>query len=885
MKHLFTFFCFFFLEAAANAQGEANNWVFGGNAGVSWNSGVPVAFSGSAMSQPEGCCCISNAAGNLLFYSDGIFVWNSLHQQMPNGFGLLGDASSTQSAVVVPWPGSASKFILFTQDDLCGANGFRYSVVDMNLQGGLGDVVAASKNTLLYNSSCEKISVTKHTNGTDFWVASHQYNTDAFYTYLVTSAGVNATPVISHMGAIEGVTNYNTLGYMKFSPDGQKLGVAVWNASFVEAFQFDQSTGMVGTLLLHDSNYNITSKGPYGLEFSPNSNVLYVLENGLDGALYQYDMQAANILGSRFFVADVGVNAGALQLAVDQKIYAAAYSATSLAVINTPDVVGAGCGFQGTAVLLTSGTSSNFGLPTFIQSYFSFQNDFTFQNTCLGEATAFSITNAGADSARWNFGDIVSGAANVSSLLNPSHLFSSADTFTVFLRAWKNGIEDSATQQVVIQPIPVVSLGNDTTLCNGQSVLLNATAANGIYLWQNNSTSASQPITQGGTYWVEVTIANCAAADTVQISFVAAPVFNLGPDTTICSPNMVPLNVNFPGAVYHWQDNSSAATYQVTQTGDYSATVSVSGCQTRDTIHVLVNSLPQVSINTANTVLCPNNNTQICVASGAAKYNWNQGDTTACITAGSAGSYFVTATDINGCTAVSNSIAITIGSAPVAVASTTKNIFCAGDSTEVCATSGYAHYLWSNAKTDSCIQAHQAGNYYVTVTDNNGCTATSNHLPIHVYPLPPISISVNGDTLSSFNGVTYQWYLNGGTINNATENMYVANQGGSYTVAITDTNGCSVTSNPIIISGINDLIPAFSVNVYPNPLDNGFWNLDCAGSMVGSQIEIFDADGRLVFESTITKTQSQIELSAARGIYMLRIRSTNNSIVKKLIRL
>ncbi len=129
--------------------------------------------------------------------------------------------------------------------------------------------------------------------------------------------------------------------------------------------------------------------------------------------------------------------------------------------------------------------------------------------------------------------------------------------------------------------------------------------------------------------------------------------------------------------------------------------------------------------------------------------------------------------------------------------------------------------------------------------------------------------------------MVFKW----GAINNATENIFVTNQTGSYTVAISDTNGRSVTSDPVVLAGINNLSPTFSVNVCPNPLDNGFWNLDCAGSKVGSKTEIFDADGRLVFESTVTKKQSQIELSAARGIYMLCISSANNAIVKKLIRL
>ncbi len=217
------------------------------------------------------------------------------------------------------------------------------------------------------------------------------------------------------------------------------------------------------------------------------------------------------------------------------------------------------------------------------------------------------------------------------------------------------------------------------------------------------------------------------------------------------------------------------------------------------------------------------------------------------------------------------------------VLNTTQNIFCSGDSTQVCAPSGYATYLWNTGETTACIKAQLAGNYYVTVTDNNSCTAESNHLAITVYPLPPVSISVNGDTLSVYSAVTQQWYLNGSAINNATSNIYIVTQGGSYTVQVTDSNGCTATSNPLIISGINNLTEDV-VSVFPNPSQNN-WQLSVGNNLMGGSIEIFDADGRIVFRSVINSSPSQITLDGSHGVYLLRISSSKSNVIKKLVRL
>ncbi len=155
-----------------HAQKEANIWYFGEKAGLDFTAGNPVPLSDGQMDTQEGCSSISSANGNLLLYTDGVIVWNHEHDTMPNGTGLLGQSSSTQSAIIVPFPGTNNKLFVFTVDwdasnPIGGANGLRYSLVDMNLEGGLGDIVASEKNIELLAPVSEKVTAVNHSNGID----------------------------------------------------------------------------------------------------------------------------------------------------------------------------------------------------------------------------------------------------------------------------------------------------------------------------------------------------------------------------------------------------------------------------------------------------------------------------------------------------------------------------------------------------------------------------------------------------------------------------------------------------------------------------------------------------------------------------------------------
>ena len=494
-----------------NGQNQAANWYFGDYAGLNFQSGNPVPILDGALTTWEGCSSISNTSGALRFYTDGSFIWDRHNELMPNGSGLMGNTSSTQSGIIVPKPGSSNLYYVFTIDEVGttpsgGTNGLRYSLVDMNLNGFLGDVVDTVKNILLTAPMCEKLTAIGHANGTDIWVISQKWGTNDFYSYLVTSSGVNETPVVSTAGIVIQGDDDNAKGYMKVSPDGTTLAKANAGLKSVEIFGFSTTTGQV-------SNTNIiTDNGlggePYGIEFSPNGNLLYVntWKNNPGRILYQYDLTAPDIVASRLQIA-TGTE-GALQLAPDNRIYVAQSNSSNISVINVPNEIGSACQFSFGTVSL-GGNSSNWGLPPFIQSFFSFNPGYYYGPACYGDSTQFyENSSSEPDSLEWNFGDGASGS-NFSTEPDPLHLFSSTGIFFVKLTVWISGVEGSVTHLVRVSDKPTVDLGNDTTFCSSDTLLLDAGTDAESYLWQSGDTTHTFLADTTGLYYVKATNGTC----------------------------------------------------------------------------------------------------------------------------------------------------------------------------------------------------------------------------------------------------------------------------------------------------------------------------------------------------------------------------------------
>ncbi|MFD2824224.1 T9SS type B sorting domain-containing protein [Lacinutrix iliipiscaria] len=385
--------------AVSNAQQQAANWYFGDNAGINFDyitEAVTPVNDGQLFTE-EGCTSISSSSGNLLFYTNGVNVYNWQHSIMDNGTGLKGNQSSTQSAIIIPKPGSSNIYYIFTVDTEYSGNpdeGFHFSEVDMNLNFGLGAVTRKNQQ-LLFNTSEKLSAVLKDCESESIWVVTFAddnaqlpaagENNNTFYAYEVTDTGVNPTPVISTFP----FTIDERRGYLKFSPDGTKIAVANI-ARGLYLFDFDTDTGTVsnGYQIPIDFNFGSSQpQSPYGLEFSPNNQFLYVSTffetpqedftnpNAQFGALLQYNLTAADISSTEVVLDSRQVYRTALQLGPNGKIYRSSSRTydqgdTFLSVINDPNLAGLACNYEHAALDL-GGNLSRQGLPPFIASFFN----------------------------------------------------------------------------------------------------------------------------------------------------------------------------------------------------------------------------------------------------------------------------------------------------------------------------------------------------------------------------------------------------------------------------------------------------------------------------------------------------------------------------------
>ena len=636
------------LSLLCQAQNENNIWYFGDHAGLDFNSGSPVPLNNSAMWTWEGSAIISDSTGNLLFYTNGIEVYDKNHATMPNGAGLLGGTSSASAAVIIPRPGTTDKYFVFTTPNSFDTHGLRYSEVDMTLNGGDGDVTA-TKNVLIQDSTAEKVIAVPHANKIDYWIIVHQAVVGRYLAFHVSATGVNPVPVVSY-GTVTHNFYFGYAGNMRASLDGTKVASLQGSAFAVELFDFDNSTGVLSNLTVIS-----TAKGPNGVEFSPDGKLMYVTEHWsvLTTDLYQYDVSSGDsstILASQIFIDSINVAGGQLLLGPDCKIYHTRYFTSYLDVIENPNTPGVGCNFTQMSIDISPG-SCILGLPNMTRLHSQdFRKDsiVVLSLGCKGDTACFAIESNSADSVLWDFGDPASGIENNSAIDTGKHVFGASGIYAVSLYSWLNGIPDTLTVAVEIGEVAPFSLGNDTIFCMGSTLILSA-YQNGVnYLWQDSSTADSLAVTQTGVYWLELTSASCTASDTVNVIVNSPPIISLIPDTMICDGELLLLDASHPNATYLWQDGSSDSTFIVSQTGSYWVEGTLNGCTATDSVYVTVNPLPMIYLG-VDTAICEGDTLMLDATTINASYMWNDGDTNAVYSVFQAGTYWVDLT-VDGCT-------------------------------------------------------------------------------------------------------------------------------------------------------------------------------------------------------------------------------------------
>ncbi len=485
---------------------------------------------------------------------------------MGNGTGLLGYNLATQSALIVKQPGNTNIYYIFTVPHQ-GFDGLHYSIVDMTLAAGMGSVTV--KNVLLYTPTTEKLTATKHCNGTDVWILSHRWQSGDFMAYLLTASGVSANPVISTVGAVHQLPQGMYEGQIKVSPNGLKLGVSIYNNQ-VELFDFSASTGVVSSPVVLT---NTAIGAYYGCEFSPDGTKFYA--NNLT-QLYQWDLSSGSptaIYNSVSVISNTN-GIGSMQLAPDGKIYVARIQSQSLGIINNPNATGAACNFVFNAMSIVPATSK-WGLPGFMTNSFRVKAPFT-SYTVSCQQVQFSAPQ-GASSVAWNFGDPASAATNTSIVFNPAHLYTSVGVYTTQVIVNYPCFSDTLNQVITISALtPTISLAvSNTLICRGQTATLIAGGAS-TYSWSSGSTNTSVVVspTVNTVYNLSgINSGTCAATRSATIYVVNVPLALSPLSQTICTGKSSTIAVTGANS-YSWNTGSTNTLISVspTITTTYTAT-------------------------------------------------------------------------------------------------------------------------------------------------------------------------------------------------------------------------------------------------------------------------------------------------------------------------
>lgn len=366
-------------------------WCFGEYAGLDFRSNPPGIFK-SSVNTGEGSSGATDQYGNLWFYTDGMKVFDRNHNQMPNGIGLTGSPSSSQSAIVLQHLSQKTKgqFYILTVPEYGGSKGFCYSIVDMNLNGGLGDI--SLKNKGLGGRMAEQMQAAMHANGRDYWVIIKGFRNDSLHVYLIDSSGIKRTSSVRLTNRVD-----NTIGTMRFNKDYSRFAFTCYDyTGYVQICDFDNQDGTISNPMVIDQLYD-----PYGVNFSPDGRFLYV-SHLLTKKLRQYDLgtyDVGSIKSSIVSLSD-GEVLGNINYAYDGELYVAQMSKYTLARINDPDLKGTSCDFELNAI--STGTNKCiYGLPQFF-IYSNFEIKASLKGDCLEDSVElFSNLRDGLDSIGW----------------------------------------------------------------------------------------------------------------------------------------------------------------------------------------------------------------------------------------------------------------------------------------------------------------------------------------------------------------------------------------------------------------------------------------------------------------------------------------------------
>lgn len=412
----------------------------------------------------------------------------------------------------------------------------------------------------------------------------------------------------------------------------------------------------------------------------------------------------------------------------------------------------------------------------------------------------------------------------------------------------------------IFAPSGTLNLGPDVQLCNISTYALKAGTGFLSYQWQDGSTDSTFTAYGPGMYHVLATdYCGNHYRDTVMITQAPPVAFDLGPDRTICDNDTITLTAPAGFTNYRWSGDYKinpvyGQTIRIFTDQDtlYSVTAEKGpGCLVIDTIRVKVNQTTPIHLGN-DTSFCQSKSIVLDAGTGFSTYTWNTGANTQQITAGTAGSFWIAATNSNGCTSRDTLNVTALFPLPV-VDLGKDTIICVNKTVVFNAGAGFTAYQWQDGSTNNTFTASQPGIYWVQVTNAHTCT-NADTVEITGFKASPDGFLPDNDQLCEGQRLElkpltsfpkYQWY------NNATSPTIIVTTPGTYWLTATNSDGCSGTDSIIVVSkdcrSVLHLPNAFSPN---NDRNNDLFKPTYEGFLETFRLTVYNRWGERIFETT-----------------------------------
>lgn len=765
------------------------NWYFGQRAGITFRGGSIEAISDGQLNTSEGCASVSDPnSGELLFYTDGVTVWNRLHDVMPNGTDLFGDKSTSQSALIVPAPGRPWIFYVFNPAPVTSSTAgsrclcLSYSIVDMRADAGFGEVV--KKNEVLLNDVTEHLTATADCRGDGWWIVARSRSTRHFFSLHLTRDVLTTTPVFSDAGNPTLVVR--EAGQMHISPDSRQL-VITSAAGSSQLYDFDSQTGKV-TNGINLFRQDILGSH-YGAAFSPDSKKLYVSvanEGSITPTrIYQFSIDVKSpdvVANSKFLLGDMnGVYSWTpMQLASDGRVYIGRPGEPWLAMISFPNEDTSLAVLRDTAIRLTG--TCRFGLPNMIGSSLieassrqtacslpraSFMSP---RDICAGACTSMRDSSTGVvDTREWTF---AGGSPSSSGEIHPQQVcYKTPGTYPIRLVVSNGFGTDTAYSTITVLTTPTVTVDSVPEVCPRTRTQLRAVGAS-TYVWSpaNLVSDPTRPdpfVQPSSTTRYTVIGTNLLGCKDTTTVLVRVTDISAGGDAIICAGATVQLFAH--GAdTYSWSPTlglsdptSSSPLASPATTTHYVVTMQRGACLVVDTVLVTVIDTFSVKINGPDRTCV--GDTLILSASAGSVHEWtgegviDRSAVVARVVMGN-GPTLIRLTSRSGNCSDDDSLLITpVFGPPIDLGSDVR--ICEGESTILTARTMSTDVTWSPAKgldrTDGAIVLCSpllTTTYIASVRGDSGCTRTDT-ITVEVLPLPAVDA---GPDVSVCEGGTIQ---------------------------------------------------------------------------------------------------------------------------------